>query len=76
FYNCTNLKEVFCKPTALPTGGYKMFSYGGRNDYYAQPIGCIIYVPASDDDSIINAYKAADYWNTYADYIEEYDFTE
>ena len=35
-----------------------------------------IYVPASNDASIINAYKAADYWKDYADYIEEYDFTE
>ena len=35
-----------------------------------------IYVPASDDDSIINAYKAATGWKDYADYIEEYDFTE
>ena len=49
-----------------------MFSYGK----YYNPIGCIIYVPASDDDSIINAYKAADGWKDYADYIEEYDFTE
>ncbi len=73
FYNCTNLKEVFCKPTTPPTGGNNRFSYG-ENSFYAQPIGCIIYVPASDDDSIINAYKAADYWKDYADYIEEYDF--
>ena len=34
-----------------------------------------IYVPASDDDSIINAYKEADGWSYYADYIEEYDFS-
>ena len=34
-----------------------------------------IYVPASDDDSIINAYKCAEYWNDYASYIEEYDFS-
>ena len=33
-----------------------------------------IYVPASDDDSIINAYKAADGWKDYADAIEEYTF--
>ncbi len=72
FKDCTNLKEVFCKPTTPPTGGNNMFSYG-KYDY---PIGCIIYVPASDDDSIINAYKAADGWKDYADYIEEYDFTE
>ena len=34
-----------------------------------------IYVPASDNDSIINAYKSAQYWSTYAAYIEEYDFS-
>lgn len=33
-----------------------------------------IYVPASDDDSIINAYKAQRYWSNYASYIEEYNF--
>ena len=35
-----------------------------------------IYVPASDDDTIINAYKAADGWSNYAADIEEYDFNE
>ena len=34
-----------------------------------------IYVPASDDDSIINAYKSAYGWSSYASYIEEYDFS-
>ena len=34
-----------------------------------------IFVPASDDDSIINAYKEADGWSDYASYIEEYDFS-
>ena len=67
FYNCTNLKEVFCKPTTPPTLGSTVFSNHADRK---------IYVPASDDDSIINAYKAADYWKDYADYIEEYDFTE
>ena len=33
-----------------------------------------IYVPASEDDSIINAYKAASYWSNYASSIEEYQF--
>lgn len=33
-----------------------------------------IYVPASDDDSIINAYKVAAGWKEYADAIEEYEF--
>ena len=35
-----------------------------------------IYVPASDDDSVINAYKAAAGWSEYAADIEEYEFTE
>ena len=35
-----------------------------------------IYVPASDDDTIINAYKAADGWSNYAADIEEYDFND
>ena len=75
FFNCTNLKEVFCKPTTPPTGSNMMFSYVEGVGYVSpQPIGCIIYVPASDDDSIINAYKAAAGWKDYADYIEEYDF--
>jgi hypothetical protein len=34
-----------------------------------------IFVPASDDDSIINAYKAKSYWRDYAADIEEYDFS-
>ncbi len=71
FYGCTSLKEVYCKPTVPPTGGQYMFSY---YDSGYKPIGCKIYVPSSDDDSIINAYKAAQYWSDYSAYIEEYYF--
>ena len=74
FYGCTSLKEVYCKPTTPPAGGNRMFSYYYAYDTYL-PIGCKIYVPASDDDSIINAYKAKQYWSSYASYIEEYDFS-
>ena len=63
FNGCTSLKTVYCKPTTPPTGGYHMFYY---NAY-----GRKILVPASDDDSIINAYKAKEYWSDYADYIFE-----
>ena len=73
FYNCTSLKTVYCKPTTPPIGGDSMFSYNGP--YYHVPIGCKIYVPASDDDSIINAYKAKYNWSNYASYILEYDFS-
>ncbi|MBQ7343051.1 MAG: leucine-rich repeat domain-containing protein [Alistipes sp.] len=74
FQDCTSLKEVYCKPTTPPTGGYYMFSYYDGNGSFL-PIGCKIYVPTSDDDSIINDYKAKLYWSDYASYIEEYDFS-
>ena len=63
FYNCESLKTVYCKPTTPPTGGYDMFSGNAE--------GRRIFVPASDDDSIINAYKEAYGWSDYADYIFE-----
>ena len=73
FWQCSSLKEVYCKPTTPPTGGQYMFSYYSSGSY--KPLGCKIYVPTSDDDSIINAYKAKEYWSDYASYIEEYDFS-
>ena len=63
FVYCESLETVYCKPTTPPTGSYSMF--GGN------AAGCRIFVPASDDDSIINAYKAKEYWRDYADYIFE-----
>ena len=68
FLYCNSLRSIYLTPTTPPQGGDYMFTDSTTSRK--------IYVPASDDDSIINAYKAADYWNTYADYIEEYDFTE
>ena len=35
-----------------------------------------IYVPASDDHSIINAYRSAETWKQYSDSIFEYDFNK
>ena len=66
FLGCLSLKSVYCKPTTPPNGGSIMF--------YSNASGRKIYVPASDDDSIINAYKAAAGWKEYADAIEEYEF--
>jgi len=63
FSSCTSLKTVYCKPTIPPIGGKSMF--------YGNTSGREIYVPASDNDSIINAYKAKEYWSDYADYIFE-----
>lgn len=66
FNGCHSLATVYCKRTTPPTGGGSMFDNNASDRK--------IYVPASDDDSIINAYKATNYWSDYADYIEEYEF--
>lgn len=65
-HSCSSLKSVYCKPTTPPNGDSYMFKNNAS--------GRKIYVPASDDDSIINAYKTAGYWKDYADAIEEYEF--
>ena len=62
FYNCTSLTSVYCKPTTPPTGGSSMFSSNAS--------GGKIYVPRNSE----SAYKAADGWSNYADYIVGYDF--
>ena len=67
FENCISLESVYCKPTTPPTGGEQMFMYGGYPVYL---IGCKIYVPTAS----VEAYKSADYWKEYADYIEGYNF--
>ncbi len=63
FQDCTSLKEVYCKPTTPPTGGAFMFGYNAS--------GSKIYVPRNS----VSAYKSAEYWSEYADYIEGYDFS-
>ncbi len=63
FEYCRSLKTVYCKRTTPPAGGVSMFSGNAS--------GRKIYVPASDDDSIINAYKATTWWSDYANYIFE-----
>ena len=66
FDSCSSLKSVYCKPTTPPVNGTDGFDNNAS--------GRKIYVPASDDDSIINAYKAASDWSEYASAIEEYEF--
>lgn len=72
FFNCNSLQEVYCKATIPPSGGYNMFSNYDNGQFY--PLGCTIYVPASRDNSIIKAYKAAENWSEYASYMVEYAF--
>ena len=56
----SSLKEVYCKPTTPPTGGEYMFGLKRAT----------IYVPRSS----VQAYKTAEYWDYYSDYIVGYDF--
>ena len=61
FTGCTMLANVYCKPTTPPTLGTTPFENNAS--------GRKIYVPATDDDSVLNAYKEA--WSAYAADIAE-----
>lgn len=59
FYGADNLKTIYCRAQTPPT-----LNIGLGVD------GCKIYVPRES----VGAYKAANIWKQYADYIEGYDF--
>ena len=59
-------RGIYCKSSIPPRLGYNVLE-NVSNEFK-------IYVPNSNNDSIINAYKAADGWSDYADIIEPYDF--
>ena len=62
FDGCTSLASVYCKPTTPPSGDWWMFDNNAS--------GRKIYVPTES----VDAYKAAEYWSEYANYIEPYQF--
>ena len=62
FQNCSSLTSVYCKATTPPEGYSNMFDDNAP--------GRKIYVPAES----VAAYKSAEYWRDYADYIEGYNF--
>ena len=62
FYDCISLKEVYCKPTTPPTGGYQMFNNNAS--------GLKIYVPAES----YYDYISVEGWRDCAKYIVAYDF--
>ena len=70
FYNCSSLKSVYLASTTPPTLGAKAFQYNENGEY--KNLDCTIYVPSV----ALDKYKNAEYWSDYADYIEEYEFTE
>lgn len=63
-YPCINMEEIHFLSTTPPSlaGASNMFSTSDRLS---------IYVPYSADHSILNAYKTATNWSTFASYIEE-----
>jgi len=64
FNNCSSVKEYYFRSETPPT-------LGNNNVFALIPSDCIIYVPYSEDHSILEAYKAATYWKNYASYMQE-----
>jgi hypothetical protein len=64
FQNCYSVAEYHLAPTTPPT-------LTNANTFNNIAADCIIYVPYSADHSILNAYKTASNWSTYASYMQE-----
>lgn len=64
FNNCKGVKAYHMQPTTPPT-------LSSTTAFYGIPSDCIIYVPYSADHSILNAYKTATNWSTYASHMQE-----
>lgn len=64
FYDCYGMHEYHFLSTVPPT-------LSNTNAFTNMPTGCVIYVPYSSDHSILDAYKAAQNWSSYASRIQE-----
>lgn len=64
FNNCYDAREYHLLPTTPPT-------LSNTNAFTGIQSGTIIYVPYSADHSILNDYKSASNWSTYASYMQE-----
>ena len=64
FSNCYGIAQYHIMSTTPPT-------LSNINAFSSIPADCIIYVPYSEDHSILAAYKAATNWSTYASYMQE-----
>ena len=63
FYNCSGVKEYHVLPTTPPSLG--------ANNWTGISSDCVIYVPYSEDHSILNAYKTKTNWSSQASKIQE-----
>lgn len=64
FTNTYSLQEVHMKASSPPT-------LSSSSNFTNHPANFVIYVPYSADHSILNAYKTASNWSTFASYIYE-----
>ena len=64
FYNCYGISEYHFARTTPPT-------LPKTNAFTGIAADCIIYVPYSEDHSILEAYKSASNWSTYASKMQE-----
>ena len=64
FYNCYAVAEYHMLPTAPPT-------LTNANTFTGISSDCIIYVPYSEDHSVLNAYKTASIWTNWATQMQE-----
>lgn len=64
FSNCYGIGEYHMKPTTPPT-------LTNTNTFNGITSNCIIYVPRSENQQVLNAYKTAQYWSTYANRMQE-----
>ena len=63
FYNCYGIAEYHFERTTPPTLGTTVF-----NNIQSD---CVIYVPRSSGQTVLNAYKTATNWSDYASYMQE-----
>ena len=64
FAGCYGVSEYHIGATTPPT-------LANSNAFSNIPANCIIYVPYSEDHSILNAYKTASVWTNYATKMQE-----
>ena len=64
FRYCYDTKEYHFQATTPPT-------LSNTNAFGSIASDCIIYVPRSENQTVLNDYKAATNWSTYASYIQE-----
>jgi len=63
FNNCFGFKEIHLLPTTPPTLG--------NTSAFTLISDCIMYVPYSEDHSILTAYQTATNWSSFVSYMQE-----